>query len=144
MAVGTEWKVGMVEGMETVVGTAAGMIRLATVVDMGLDTVEDTAGQDLVEDTSTTSMAAAAMGLDMVEVTDPVMEEGTVALHAEVVAMEALATAAGAMAAAMEVLAMAGAMVVAMVEDMVVAVGMEELGAMEVDMVVALLHEADN
>jgi len=35
-------------------------------------------------------------------------------------------------------------MVVAMVEDMVVAVGMEELGAMEVDMVVALLHEADN
>ena len=144
MVVGTERKVDMVEGMETMVGMEAETIRLATVVDMGLDTVEDTAGQDLVEDTSTTSMAAAAMGLDMVEVTDPVMEEGTVALHAEVVAMEALATAAGAMVAAMEVLAMAGAMVVAMVEDMVVAVGMEELGAMEVDMVVALLHEADN
>ena len=74
MAMGTEWKVGMVEGMETMVGTAAGMIRLATVVDMGLDTVEDTAGQDLVEDTSTTSMVVVAMDLDMVEATDPVME----------------------------------------------------------------------
>ena len=144
MVVGTERKVDMVEGMETMVGMEAETIRLATVVDMGLDTVEDTAGQDLVEDTSTTSMVVAAMDLDMVEATDPVMEVGTVALHAEVVAMEALATAAGAMVAAMEVLAMAGAMVVAMVEDMVVAVGMEELGAMEVDMVVALLHEADN
>ena len=142
MAVGTEWKVGMVEGMETMVGTAAGMIRLATVVDMGLDMAEDT-GQDLVEDTSTMSMVVAAMDLDMVEATDPVMEVGTVALHAEVVAMEVRATA-GAMVVAMEVLATAVAMVVAMVEDMVVAVGMEELGAMEVDMVVALLHEADN
>ena len=143
MVVGTERKVDMVEGMETMVGMEAETICLATVVDMGLDMAEDT-GQDLVEDTSTMSMVVAAMDLDMVEATDPVMEVGTVALHAEVVAMEALATAAGAMVAAMEVLAMAGAMVVAMVEDMVVAVGMEELGAMEVDMVVALLHEADN
>jgi hypothetical protein len=125
MVVGTERKVDMVEGMETMVGMEAEMIRLATVVDTGLDMAEDT-GQDLVEDTSTMSMVVAAMDLDMVEATDPVMEVGTVALHVEVVAME--------------VLAMAGAMV----EDMVVAVGMEELGAMEVDMVVALLHEADN
>jgi len=76
----------MVEGMETMVGMEAETIRLATVVDMGLDMAEDT-GQDLVEDTSTMSMVAAAMDLDMVEATDPVMEEGTVALHAEVVAM---------------------------------------------------------
>lgn len=128
MAVGTEKKVGM----ETMVGTAAEMIRLATVVDMGLDMVEDT-GQDLMEDTSTISMAVVAMGLDMVEATDPVMEVGIVALHAELLATVVV----------MEVQATVGAMVVAMVEDMVVAVGMEEVGAMEVDMVVAVLHEAD-
>jgi hypothetical protein len=131
MAVGTEKKVGMVEGMEIMVGTVAEMIRLATVVDMGLDMVEDM-GQDLMEDTSTISMAVVAMGLDMVEATDPVMEVGIVALHAELLATVVV----------MEVQATVGAMVGAMVEDMVVAVGMEEVGAMEVDMVVAVLHEA--
>lgn len=129
MVAGMEMKVGTVEDTETMVGTAEEMIHLATVVDMGLDTVEDMMGLDTVEDTSTMSMAVVAMGLDMAVATDPVMEVETVALHAEVV---------------MLVLGTEAATVVATVEDTVVAADTVEVAAMEVDMVVvALLHEAD-
>jgi energy-converting hydrogenase Eha subunit E len=120
-----ETKVDMVKDMETMVATVEETILLATVVDLD----PDMAGLDLVEATSTMSMAVVAMGMDMVAATDPVMEVGTIALHAEVV---------------MLVLGTEAATVVATVEDTVVAAATVEVGAMEVDMVVvAFLHEAD-
>jgi len=89
----------------------AAVMVVGTVVAMGLDMVEDT-----------TMATEEAMGPDMVEDTDLDMVVGMVALDT-VVDMVSLGMAED----------MAVATVVAMEEDMVVAAGMVEVGAMEVD-----------
>ena len=96
------------EDMATAVVT---VVVAGTVVAMGLDMVEDT-----------TMATEEAMGPDMVEDTDLDMVVGMVALDT-VVDMVSLGMAED----------MAVATVVAMEEDMVVAAGMVEVGAMEVD-----------
>ena len=90
----------------------AAVMVVGMVVAMGLDMVEDT-----------TMATEEVMGPDMVEDTDLDMVVGMVALDT-VVDMVSLGMAED----------MAVATVVAMEEDMVVAAGMVEVGAMEVDM----------
>jgi hypothetical protein len=92
-------------------GTEVVMVEVM-VVGMGLDMVEDT-----------TMATEEAMGPDMVEDTDLDTVVGMVALDMVNLGM---------------VEDMAEGMVVAMEEDMVVAAGMVEVGAMEVDMAVAV------
>jgi len=99
----------------------AAVMVVGTVVAMGLDMVEDT-----------TMATEEAMGPDMVEDMDLDMVVAMVALDT-VVGMVALDTVAGMVSLGMAE-DMAVAMVVAMEEDMVVAAGMVEEGAMEADM----------